>query len=272
MTQKFRRQFWQSPRLHDNTNPRGVGWLELFFDLFFVAVIAQLVHGFSEHFDSAGLRTFMLLFIPIWWVWIGDTFYSERFETEGIEMRLYTYLLMLPVLGMAVYAHHGSSSSYVGYALSYATARGVITLMWAWATVTSMPFRPIGKRFVTTFCFAIALIVLSTATSGLLRFVIFGTALALEMLIPLTTVGLQRNLPAYSESKLPKRFGLFTLIVLGEMVVGVVNGLSDLDGVGIALFVYAALGVAVGLGLWWLYFDFIARRRPKVGSCTFLWS
>ncbi|MEM7737424.1 MAG: low temperature requirement protein A [Deinococcota bacterium] len=266
------RHIWQAPKLHETDSSRTVNWLELFFDLFFVAVIAELVHSLAAEPSVRGLLKFMFLFVPVWWVWVGDTFYTERFETEGVEMRIYIYLLMLPMIGMAVNAHHAMTTSYTGFALSYATARLVICIMWAWATAASERFRPVGKRYVPTFVTSIVLVSLSTLLPAPTRLWVFGLALVIEVFAPLTTVRLQADLPAYSCRKLPKRFGLFTIIVLGEMVIGIVNGLSELDSVSLALFTYVALGVAIGFGLWWLYFDFIGRRQPKQGGWTFVWT
>ena len=266
------RKFWQAPKLHSGDEPRGVGWLDLFFDLFFVAVIAELAHHLTQHPDAAGVRTFLFLFIPVWWVWIGDTYYGERFETEGIENRLYLYALMLPVIGMAVYAHDGLGATYTGFALSYAAARAVITVMWGWATLTSPPFRETGRWYVGAFSISIVLVVGSVFVSSPLNLILLGAALLIDLLTPIVTVRLQRSLPAFSISRLPTRFGLFTIVVLGETVVGVVNGLAEMEGFGAELFVNAALGVALGLGLWWLYFDFIGRRQPKQGGWTVLWS
>lgn len=104
-----------------------------------------------------------------------------------------------------------------------------------------------------------------------LNLFLFGAALALDLLAPLVTIPLQVKLPAYSTPRLPTRFGLFTIVVLGETVVGVVNGLAEVEGFGADLFADAALGVALGLGLWWLYFDFVGRRRPKQGVWLFAW-
>ncbi len=266
------RSAWQAPTLHSGDESRGVGWLDLFFDLFFVAVIAELAHHLTAHPDAAGVRTFLFLFIPVWWVWIGDTFYGERFETEGVEMRLYLYALMLPVIGMAVYAHDGLGATYTGFALSYAAARAVITLMWGWATVASPAFRQTGRWYVSAFSLSVGLVVASVFVAPPFNLVLLGTALVTDLLAPIVTAPLQRKLPAFSTARLPTRFGLFTIVVLGETVVGVVNGLAEAEGSGASEFVSAALGVALGLGLWWLYFDFIGRRRPKQGGWTVLWS
>ncbi|MBK6766771.1 MAG: low temperature requirement protein A [bacterium] len=67
----------------------------------------------------------------------------------------------------------------------------------------------------------------------------------------------------YSSSKLPERFGLFTIIVLGETLVGVIGGVAEVEQHSTRLFAVGLLGMMMGLGLWWVYFDFIGRRACK---------
>jgi low temperature requirement protein LtrA len=61
---------------------------------------------------------------------------------------------------------------------------------------------------------------------------------------------------------LVERFGLFTLIVLGEVVFGVVDGLSgaERDFVTVAT---GMLALVLGFGFWWVYFDLVWRRLPR---------
>ncbi len=94
----------------------------------------------------------------------------------------------------------------------------------------------------------------------------FTGAVLVDIATPYFTVKQQSALPRLSTSKFPERFSLFTMIVLGESVVGVIVGLSELedqrvlDGAGIAA---GVLGLGIGFSLWWIYFDFVARRAPK---------
>ncbi len=70
-------RWWQTPQLHSDeeaNRERKTGWLELFFDLVFVAVIAELSHTLADDISWGGLGQFVFLFIPAWWVWIGATF------------------------------------------------------------------------------------------------------------------------------------------------------------------------------------------------------
>ena len=60
---------------------------------------------------------------------------------------------------------------------------------------------------------------------------------------------------------LVERFGLFTIIVLGEVILGVVTGLSaaGADALTIAT---GSLAMVIGFGFWWIYFDLVGRRLP----------
>jgi low temperature requirement protein LtrA len=214
----------------------------------------------------------MLLVLPLGWVWIGVTYYNERFETAGFENRLATFALMVPVIGLAANADHALDTTFEDFALSYAVARVIITLLWLRATVQVPPFRPTGVRFVLGFTLSIVLVLAARNLPPPTRFGVFGVALLIDAVTPLFTLKQQRSLPRFSTSKLPERCGLFVIIVLGETVVAVVRALADLETRGIKLFFQAAAGVAIGFGLWWIYFDYVGRRSPRPSTgWGFLW-
>ena len=61
---------------------------------------------------------------------------------------------------------------------------------------------------------------------------------------------------------LVERMGLFTIIVLGELVVGVVGGISDAEGRDVTTVATGILGLTIAMGIWWNYFDMLGRRVP----------
>ncbi len=61
---------------------------------------------------------------------------------------------------------------------------------------------------------------------------------------------------------LGERFGLFTIIVLGEVIFGVVDGLSTPDHDGLVI-VTGMIALAIGFGFWWICLDLVGRRRPS---------
>jgi low temperature requirement protein LtrA len=61
---------------------------------------------------------------------------------------------------------------------------------------------------------------------------------------------------------LVERFGLFTIIVLGEVVIGVVDGLSGAERDATTI-VTGMLALWLGFGFWWIYFDLVGSRLPR---------
>jgi low temperature requirement protein LtrA len=263
------RRAWQRPVLRTDEEfqlHRSVGWLELFFDLIFVVVISRLAHHLAVHLHMLDVVKFVVQFVAVFWVWNAFTYYTERFESDGMENRLFTFLAMVPVAGLAIFADEGLGATYVGFALAYLVARTVNQATWARAARHVPAFRPTAIRFLCGHLVVTAIILGSFAAQGSTRWVLFAVAVVLDIATPYFTTAQQAVLPKLSTSKFPERFGQLTMIVLGEAVVGVIVGLSGLaehgqlggSGIGIGL-----LGLAVGFALWWLYFDFVARRTPR---------
>ena len=109
------------------------------------------------------------------------------------------------------------------------------------AVVFASAFLPDGPRLVVWACVAIGWI---------------GGMLALGH----PAVGLSRGLRP-TES-LVERFGLFTIIVLGEVVFGVVDGLSASER-DVKTITTGMIALVIGFGFWWIYFDLVGRRPPR---------
>jgi low temperature requirement protein LtrA len=99
----------------------------------------------------------------------------------------------------------------------------------------------------------------------------FGILWMVLLLVQLRRSSVSVRLEVPPTDSLVERFDLFTIIVLGEVVFGVVNGMSlaerDLKTISTGL-----LALGLGFGLWWTYFDLIARRLPRnAGSPLAIW-
>jgi low temperature requirement protein LtrA len=60
-----------------------------------------------------------------------------------------------------------------------------------------------------------------------------------------------------------ERFVLFIIIVLGEVVVGVVDGLRGVEDLDFRTVATGVLGLSIAFGFWWTYFDFVGQRLPR---------
>jgi low temperature requirement protein LtrA len=257
----------------DGTQHRRVGWLELFFDLVFVVVIAQMAHHLSENLSARGILEFIFTFIAVWWVWIGGMYYAERFETQDFSFRLFTFLQMLPVAGMALTVAYAFEGRWAGFALSYVLARCIIVFLWWRAGRHEPRFAPTALRFNLGFVTSIVLWSSSIFVPLEVGVVLAAIGLVFDLVAPWTTIAQQQQLPRLSSSHLPERFGLFVMITLGEAIIGTINGVASTKSFEFSVLGLGALGMLLVFATWWMYYDFIGRRFPRPFiSATLPWS
>jgi low temperature requirement protein LtrA len=254
---------------------RPVGWVELFFDLIFVVIVAVLASDLENHASAHGLVRFILQFVAVFWAWNGFTYYTERFESGGLENRLFVFLAILAVAGLAIWGEDGLGRNYGGFAIAYLAARGINIGLWLRAAHYVPRFRRAAGSFTVGYAVAGVLLALGFLVDDELRLLVWALAILADICSPAVTQRFQRELPLISRDKFPERFGLFTMILLGETIAGVIRGVATSNaksGLSGLVLGEAALGLAIGFGMWWLYYDFIARRptRPSFSSAL-LW-
>ena len=62
-----------------------------------------------------------------------------------------------------------------------------------------------------------------------------------------------------------ERLGLFAIIVFGEVVLGVVNGISKIPELNLSAWLNFALAISIVFSLWWIFFTLVAQREVKSG-------
>ena len=81
----------EPPRLRttaDPRQPRHATWFELYFDLVFVAAIAQLGAALEHDPTAAVFARFAALFVVVVWAWVLYALYANRFDTDDLIFRL----------------------------------------------------------------------------------------------------------------------------------------------------------------------------------------
>ena len=242
-------------RIHDaeNGEPRHATWLELFYDLVFVVAVSQLAHKLSGDVSIRGFLGYAGLFVPLWWTWIGTTFYANRFDSDDTVHRIMMGLQMLAIAALAVNIHHAWEETAVGFAISYIVSRLLLIGEYLRAARHIPQARALIYPMVAGFLGGVMFWLVSLVVPAPIRFVLWAGGLMTDFVTPIMVTNRQRQLPPHAEH-LPERFGLFTIIVLGEAVIAVVNGISEMDwSVGGAI--AAILGFIAAFALWWLYFE-----------------
>lgn len=258
-----RRALFHLPKIREDETRRAhrpVTWLELFFDLFVVVVLARIAHEPGEaHFTAPSLLVFFGQFVPLFWIWVGATYYIERFETAGLEFRLTVFGFMAVVAGLGAFSHHAMGEQFAGYAGVYAAGRLFTALLWLHASLHQTKPVARGARVLAAGTIAGALLVAASCfLEGGMRHALFAAGLLADIFAPRLTARAQAAFPPVSTSKYPERFGLFTIIALGECAAGLIGGLGDAKHPD---WLPGLLCLVLTFGMWWIYFDFVGRRR-----------
>lgn len=267
----------EPPRLRtrgrDLDEHRRATWLELFFDLVFVAAVSQLANALAASPTPARFFEFLGLFLPVWWAWMGFTFYANRFDTDDLVYRL---LMLAAMFGVAVLATTIPSvfrGATEGFTLAYISVRVVLIALYARASRHVPEARALTRTFLTFFSLAVLVWAVSLAFDRPWVYVVWGIALCIELAAPIRGWRSVRDAPV-DRRHLPERFGLLTLIVLGESVLAVVLGVSKVSwDAGSAA--AAVAGFLVAAAIWWIYFDFLDEgaltARGIFGGLTYVY-
>lgn len=275
------RRWWRPPRRASERDPhRKVTFLELFYDLVYVVLVSQVAHHLANHVDLVGLAQSLFMFLLLWLAWVNGTLYHEIHGNRDVRTRVFTFLQMAAVSGMAVFAHDAFEESAAGFALSVAAFQGILTYLW-WSTGFHDPVhRKLSTPYAASYLASAVLFVGSAFVPEGPRLVLWGAGLVASVAVMLVRivnpprdpeVQAERRRTMAATPSLRERFALFTIIVLGEVIAGVVNGMAASHHADVSVGTAAALGLVMAFGIWWLYFDLIAEREPRSERATQAW-
>ena len=258
------RRWLRPPRLRTVAKGEGerhASWLELFFDLVLVVAIAQLAHLFVHHPDWHGAALAGGLYLAVFLAWQGFSFYADRFDTDDLPFRIATFAQMLALLALAVQIPDVAKGSYAGFAIAFAVFRGILVALYVRAYRHAAEARPLIRRYGSVYAFSVALWLVSAALPASWSPLIWAVAILLDLSMPPLNTRLHRNVPV-DPAHVPERFGLFSLIVLGELVVSVGSGTMEATwSPGVVAVAVAGFGIAACL--WWVYFERLTGQELR---------
>lgn len=233
---------------------RRVTWMELFFDLIFAAAVAQVGTPLSMSYMAAGLARYTFLFILIWLAWSGHTLYSTRFDTDDLVQRLSVLVQSFIVAVMAANAKEGlDSTASAGFGAAYAGMR--LILAGQYLRARRVPeTRKMTTRFAIGYATAAVFWILSAISPLPVRYFLWGLALSVDLATPWLAGKHNLQYPP-DAAHYPERFGLFTIILLGEFVAAVMRGIESQEYWSVAAASTAFTSMAFGFAVWWWYFD-----------------
>ncbi len=252
------------PRLRTlEESERTATWLELFYDLAFVAAVAMMGTRLVHDVTWSSIASYLGYFALVWWLWASHTFYADRYDTDDLIYRFLAGAQMVGVALIAVSVSLGEAGSTVVFAIGYTLVRVILLALYARAYRHVAATRELVRGYLIGFGAASALWAVSIIVPEPYRFWLWAVAFAVDLATPYVLRRVQAAAPL-DVSHLPERFGLFTILVLGESIVAVTVGLSHVSW-QLSTTLVGILGLGTATCLWWINFDHldgsVIRRR-----------
>ncbi|MGH3571269.1 MAG: low temperature requirement protein A [Pseudonocardiaceae bacterium] len=254
--------------------------LELLFDLTFVVAVAQagtqLHHALAAGHAGHAVAGYVLVFFGIWWAWVNFTWFASAYDTDDVPYRLLTLLQMGGVLVFAAgiplaFEHFDFTIVVIGYVVM----RLALVTQWLRAAAE----HPAGRAATLRYAGGVTLVQLCWVgrlwLPGLVGVIGFVVLVAAELAVPAWAEFAGRSTPWHPDH-ITERYGLFTIIVLGEAVAATMTAVQQAmaaGGVSGGLLFAAVAGLVLVFVLWWSYFKHASPRQVRQSlRVTFAWA
>ncbi|HEX5587178.1 MAG TPA: low temperature requirement protein A [Acidimicrobiia bacterium] len=257
-----------TPSPAHNVPARGqmIGWLELFYDLVFVAAILVLSSAVSHLHDATKITLVVAVFVSLWWIWLATTLFVDRHRVDDVPQQLLVLGQMFLVTVVAMEGHAGVVRDAQALSVAYGLLVGSVAVMY-WRVVRVEPSSE-ARRHALLGALAAAMFVVAAFVPDPGRYVIWVVGAVVTVLATLGPATERRSETAIDEHHLLERFGAFTIIVCGEAFVKVAIAVSDahVDEIDI---IALAFQFVLTFVIWTSYFEDVphagiaARRRSS---------
>ncbi|MFI7229190.1 low temperature requirement protein A [Nonomuraea angiospora] len=239
---------------------RSASMLELFFDLVFVVAVSiasvQLHHSLTQGHVLDGLVAYGLVFFGIWWAWMNFTWFATSFDTDDWLYRALTIVQMAGVLVLATGIEPAfTDADYTLPILGFVVMRLAMVAQWLRAARTDASVRRTAQVYAGGIAAAQVLWLLQLTLPEVPGLISMVLLIGVEVAIPV--IAQRRGTTPWHPHHITERYGLFTLILLGESLLAssnaIIEAVHDAEALG-PLISIAALTFVATAALWWIYF------------------
>ena len=235
--------------------------LELLFDLCFVVGVSQaagrLHHALSADDIGHGIGSYLMVFFAIWWAWVNFTWFASAYDNDDVPYRVTTLVQITGALILAAGVPRAfDDNNFTVVVIGYVVMRLAMVGQWLRVSWSDPVRRVTALRFAVGITIVQIGWVLRSTVSDRYLTASFIVLVIAELAVPI--YGERAAGTTWHPTHIAERYGLFTLIVLGEAILAATTAIQtgfDTGGERGDLLVLSVSGLVTVFAMWWIYFD-----------------
>jgi low temperature requirement protein LtrA len=238
---------------------RRTSYVELFFDLVFVFAITQVTTLLLEDTSSGGFARSAIVLFLVWWAWGAYAWLTNAIDIRSLGVRLVFLASTAGSFLIALAVPRAYEDQGLWFAAPYLAVRTLHVGLYIWGLRADPDHQAAVRKLAPWFLLAPMVVLAGGFAGESARPWLWAAAIAIDVTgaLRMSTAGFRVSPAHFAE-----RYALFVIIALGESVVAIGAGATELErDVTFAV----AIGVAFAgtAALWWAYFDFAALAMDR---------
>ncbi|KAL0084884.1 bacterial low temperature requirement A protein-domain-containing protein [Phycomyces blakesleeanus] len=232
-------------------------WVELFGDVFYVGWLTTFTHA-NHITGQEQLGIYAAWFVVMWWTWCSSALYSSRYDSGDVMHHIYKVIELCGLVGMAASSNGFWQDSPKGFIIGYMVMKAVLLIEYGVVLIAAIISGSFARKTLAAYVAinAISIIMwgcsLLFPTNQTARYLLWYISIGAEFIV---NVALKKNKQtSLAASHLAERFGLFTLIILGENCMGFITMVSDAEA-HVPVVVSIMFGLIIIFNFFFMYFD-----------------
>jgi len=268
METKHQKTWWRnSNQLNAHIEDRKISWLELFYDLVYVIAVSKITHNLSLQLNIQGFLDYFYMLGLVYWGWLNGSSHHDLLGANDVRTIFLTIWQIVILSALIVTLNSPAQSIYFNTTVVILIMQYYITYLWWSEGIYDKSNMNLNRYYTVIYLLAFALIFSTFFLHQPYLRIIFYIALILNYLPPyFENRALKEKRFEYRlTNSMVERLGLFTIILFGEVILGVINGISKFQKLTFNHWLLFIVCIFIVFTLWFIFFGMISDKKVKKG-------
>ena len=267
----YQRSWWRNAKERNaDIEDRKISWLELFYDLVYVIAISKITHNLSLQLNIPGFLDYFYMLGLIYWGWLNGSSHHDLLGANDVRTIFLTIWQIVILSALIVTLNSNAEKIYFNATVVILIMQYYITYLWWSEGIYDKINTHLNRYYTVIYSLAFALIFSTFFLHQPYLRIVFYIALILNYLPPyFENRALKEKRFEYRlTNSMTERLGLFTIILFGELISDVINGISRFQNLTFYHWILFILSIFIVFELWFIFFKMIGDKKEKKGFIT----